>query len=215
VTAVRDSSLVLKQFSAVDPYIRQMIVRRMLEEHGIEPSFPVIASLLELTEMQKGSSIDISKEWMAERTADTVFLHRRAAQNGFEFVVNDVTTVTNDLFTFSIQRASGVKNKKGHDPSIEYVDAAAVDFPLTVRSWKAGDAFVPLGMKGKKKLSDLFGEMKLTSEQKASVPVIVSGESILWVAGVRLNDRFKITGKTKNIYKLSITYHGKENDRRQ
>lgn len=213
-STVLDSSIKLKEFNTVDPYMRQMIVRRLLEVHGIEPSFSVIASLLNLAELQKGSSVDISKEWIAERSADTIFLHRRAVQTGFEFAVHEVSTVSNDLFTFSIQRALNVKNKKSNNPSIEYVDAAAVSFPLTIRSWKPGDTMVPLGMKGKKKLSDLFGELKFTSEQKSSIPVVVSGDTILWVAGVRLNDQFKITGKTKNIYKLSITYHGKKNGRR-
>jgi len=214
-SAVTASTLRIDAFRTVDPYIRHMIVRRLLERLGIEPTFPLIASLLELTEMQKGNKLDITKEWMAVRSIDTVVLQRRSTQKEFEFRVHEASVVTNDDFTFSIRRAQGVKNKKNHHPSIEYIDAAAVTFPLTVRSWKAGDAFIPLGMKGKKKLSDLFGELKYTSEQKASVPIVVSGGDIMWIAGVRLDDRFKITGKTKSIYKLSIEYHGKENGHRQ
>jgi tRNA(Ile)-lysidine synthase len=212
---VQETSIVLKALLEADLYLRHMIVKKLLLQVHIEPSFSIIDAVLDLMNRQKGSAADIQKEWIAERTADHIVLRERSEPGGFSHLISSPSSVTNDRFTFSIRRVRNGKNKRSNDPSIEYVDGDKITFPLTVRSWSAGDAFVPLGMKGKKKISDLFGEKKMTSEQKSSTPVVVSGGAIVWVAGVRLDDRFKITGTTKSIYQLSIIRHGKKNDHRQ
>jgi tRNA(Ile)-lysidine synthase len=73
-------------------------------------------------------------------------------------------------------------------------------FPLEIRKWQKGDVFYPLGMKGKKKLSDLFIDKKLSLDQKENIRILTSEGKIVWVIGMRLDDRFKITDKTKKIY---------------
>jgi tRNA(Ile)-lysidine synthase len=212
---VQETSIALNALQDVDPYLRQMIVKKLLLHVHVEPSFSIIDAVLDLMNRQKGSAADVHKQWIAERTADHIVLRQRSESGGFSHVITSLSSVTNDRFTFSIRRVRNGKNKRSNDPSIEYVDGDRISFPLTVRSWSVGDSFMPLGMKGKKKISDLFGEKKMTSEQKSSTPVVVSGDAIVWVAGVRLDDRFKITRSTKSIYQLSITYHGKKNDHRQ
>jgi tRNA(Ile)-lysidine synthase len=72
---------------------------------------------------------------------------------------------------------------------------------LTLRHWRHGDRFHPLGMKGSKLLSDFFVDQKFTEAQKQSVFLLVSAENeILWVVGYRIDDRFKITNATKSIF---------------
>ena len=213
--AVDGTSISLKALREADQYLRHMIVKRLLLQLHIEPSFSIIDAVLDLANRQKGSAADIHKQWIAERTVDRIILRERSESGGFSHVITSPSSVVNDRFSFSVRRVRNGKNKRSSDPSIEYIDGDTISFPLTVRSWSAGDAFIPLGMKGRKKISDLFGEKKMTSEQKSFTPVVVSGDAIVWVAGVRLDDRFKITRSTKSIYQLSITYHGKENDHRQ
>lgn len=72
--------------------------------------------------------------------------------------------------------------------------------PLTLRGWRPGDSFVPTGMGGKhKKLQDLFVDAKIPKSQRASIPVLSCPEGILWVIGLRIDDRFRATGKTKEV----------------
>jgi tRNA(Ile)-lysidine synthase len=84
---------------------------------------------------------------------------------------------------------------------VALLDADKIRFPLTLRHWRHGDRFHPLGMKGSKLLSDFFVDQKFTEAQKQSVFLLVSAENeILWVVGYRIDDRFKITNATKSIF---------------
>lgn len=85
------------------------------------------------------------------------------------------------------------------DPLILCADAEKLTFPLTLRRWKKGDWFVPFGMKGRKKLSDFFTDIKLNIREKEDVWVLTSDEKIVWVVGYRPDERFKITPKTQKM----------------
>ncbi len=64
--------------------------------------------------------------------------------------------------------------------------------PVTVRQWQPGDVFYPLGAPGSKKLKDLFSDLKIPPPERRHVPVLLFGERIAWVCGLRLDERFKI-----------------------
>jgi len=80
------------------------------------------------------------------------------------------------------------------------LDADMLSFPLTLRSWNLGDAFHPFGMKGKKKLSDLFIEQKIALNQKQHIGVLENANGdIVWVQGLRIDERYKISANTKKV----------------
>lgn len=80
------------------------------------------------------------------------------------------------------------------------IDFDKLEFPLEIRKWEKGDIFYPLGMKGKKKLSDFFIDKKISISEKENTWLLTSANKIVWVIGLRLDDRFKVTDKTKKIY---------------
>ena len=84
---------------------------------------------------------------------------------------------------------------------VALLDADKIQFPLTLRHWRHGDRFHPLGMKGSKLLSDFFVDQKFTDGQKQRVMLLTSGSGdILWVVGQRIDDRFKVTSETKSVF---------------
>lgn len=88
--------------------------------------------------------------------------------------------------------------------SIASLDFDKLSFPLTIRKWKLGDRFHPLGMKGEKKLSDFLIDLKIPVNIKEKVYVLLSDDEIAWVIGYRVAEGFKIDKSTATIYKLSL-----------
>jgi len=84
--------------------------------------------------------------------------------------------------------------------SIACLDINKLEFPLKLRKWEKGDWFIPLGLKGKKKLSDFFINQKVSLADKEKTWLLLSGDDIVWVIGKRIDNRFRITSKTKKAF---------------
>ena len=84
------------------------------------------------------------------------------------------------------------------------LDADSLKFPLTWRKWKKGDAFQPLGMTHKKKLSDFMVDNKVSLADKNITTVLESEGEIVYVVGWRIDDRFKIRESTKRVLNIRV-----------
>jgi tRNA(Ile)-lysidine synthase len=85
------------------------------------------------------------------------------------------------------------------DPEVAFLDHQQLTFPLCWRQWKPGDAFHPLGMDHRKKISDFLIDKKIPVPDKNGVTVLESGGKIAWVVGHRIDDRFKVTDQTTRV----------------
>ena len=103
---------------------------------------------------------------------------------------------------FSIVETSNLKPQTSN--LIACLDADLISFPLVLRHWKQGDYFYPLGMKKKKKLARFFIDQKLSKTEKEKTWVLEMNKKIIWVVGMRIDDRFKITDKTKKMLQVSL-----------
>jgi tRNA(Ile)-lysidine synthase len=88
------------------------------------------------------------------------------------------------------------------------LDADRTGPELHVKGWEEGDRFVPLGMGGRKKLQDFFTDVKVSRDQRGSVPLVVSGDRIVWVVGFRVDERFKVTDSTRRILRVRAAISG-------
>jgi len=90
------------------------------------------------------------------------------------------------------------------DSQVACFDADKLSFPLKLRKWQEGDVFHPIGMKGRKKISDYFIDNKFSLTDKENAWLLASGDDIVWLVGHRMDDRFKITKQTQSIYQIEI-----------
>lgn len=87
-----------------------------------------------------------------------------------------------------------------HNPQKAFIDADRLIFPIVIRTWQEGDRFMPIGMRNYKKLSNFFIDQKIPLPQKDSIPILINGNGdVVWVAGLRQDNRYKVTATTKKV----------------
>lgn len=113
------------------------------------------------------------------------------------------TTLNNQAFEFNYcDKSTYALNQPANTALLDYDQLV---FPLTLRYWKEGDRFQPLGMNGQsKKLQDFFSDLKLSRFEKEEVMILESAGKICWIVGYRLDERFKITEETNKVLKIDL-----------
>ncbi len=87
--------------------------------------------------------------------------------------------------------------------NVALIDQDKLQFPLTLRRWREGDSFVPLGMTGYKKVSDFLIDEKVSQPEKDRQFVLLSGDDIVWLLGRRIDERYKVADESENILKIT------------
>ncbi|HNW97252.1 MAG TPA: tRNA lysidine(34) synthetase TilS [Bacteroidales bacterium] len=126
-------------------------------------------------------------------------------ENSLEYFIDERTKSISApvKMKFSVKENSpALKIKK--DKRLAYLDCDKLEFPLKIRKWKTGDFFYPFGMKGKKKLSDFYTDLKFSVLDKENTWLLCNGNDIVWVVGQRTDNRYKIKPKTKKILIIDV-----------
>ncbi len=114
-----------------------------------------------------------------------------------------VKEIGKEVVTQEIEKMEDIRTLN-ESPGVAFLDYQCLEFPLKIRNFKPGDRFHPLGLKGSKKIKDFFIDNKIPNFERAGIPLLISGEEIAWVVGYRIDDRFKITTKTKKVLRIGI-----------
>ena len=200
-----DGSLFLRlpPWRALDGLLQEHLLLNLLRHAGIEPSEERIVSIHGLAARQTGRRVDLGSGWEAWRDREQITLVRRTGTPGFEIPIVRGGTYAFEDFTLSVGNPEPVPSPIPADAATAFVDADRITGALCVRSWRKGDWFVPLGSGHRKKVSDLFIECKVPLHRKPHIPLVASGGDILWVCGMRLDDRFKLTPETRHAVKIT------------
>ena len=169
-----------------------------LEEFG----FTAWEDIYELVHSQSGKQV-FAPEFRLLKNRDSLILSPlQTATDNQEFLIESVASKVNfplNMVFSNVTEIGAISN------STIFVDQDKLQFPLVLRHWNEGDVFQPLGMEGKsKKVSKLFKDEKLSLIDKEATWLLCSGNQVVWVVGIRQDERFKIDSKTKKIVKIAI-----------
>lgn len=105
---------------------------------------------------------------------------------------------------FSVLNIEEIDTNFERNNAILFADFDKIKLPIILRPWQEGDWFIPLGMKGKKKISDFLIDKKISLNLKKNIFLLTSQDATLWVVNHRADDRFKLTDSTRKVLRVDI-----------
>ncbi len=224
----------IERFTEIETVYNEAIhlaKQKLLEPKGNEIHIPV----LKLLKVKPVNTIlyEIIKEYgfTAHQTADVVALlksesgkyiqsatHRVIKNRNWLIIAPNKTLEAQNILieendkqiefedgNITLETVSTQNQKLKTQNSIAQLDAKEIKFPLLLRKWMPGDYFYPLGIQKKKKLKKFLIDQKLSITQKEKIWVIEMDKKIIWVVGLRIDDRFKVNDNTKELFQISLT----------
>jgi tRNA(Ile)-lysidine synthase len=141
---------------------------------------------------------------LLSRTRDGFFLEETPATVNIILSKPGRHVLGNNVLTIEKVPIAGFAPNE--DPWTEYVTEDVFSWPLYVRSVRQGDHFQPLGMHGKsKKVQDFMVDHKLEMFEKERLRVLSNDKHIIWLIGLRLDERARVTPETQSIYRLTYS----------
>ncbi len=204
--------LTIPPFLALPIYLQDEVLRRIMDQLSVEPSMEQMDSIRTLCLQSTGRSLSLSKNHYVARDRNSLWFRAIAERPAYRMEVEIGQTITTDDFTFSTKVVHEIPKEFSTDPQREIVDGDVLGSRLTLRNRSPGDWFTPLGMTSRKKLSEFFVDEKIPLFRKQNIPVLESEGRIVWVCGMRLDDRFKVTSKTGTL--VQLTFSATKQDRR-
>ena len=202
--------LVLARLRGYDGAVIRRIFRSCLRELSpsrTSPDREVVERLIELVD-QEGKKLSLPERLIALNEAGKLALYRQGRLTfKLNLIVGKLSRLQIPRLNFKARVADGGLSSIITQPRSRKVavDLERVSLPLVVRSLKPGDRFRPLGMAGSKKLSDYLIDAKWPAYLRDEIALVCDQKGIVWVAGLQIEDRVKITSKTKRVLFLEFS----------
>ncbi len=177
------------------------IVYEVLKDFGFKPA--QTPDVVRLLESETGKYVRSGTHQVLRHRAWLIIAPLQTEAQTVVLLEGDKGTIPFEGGTISWEKIPVPKNLDTA-PTIALLDAKKIVYPLMFRRMKQGDYFYPLGLAKKKKVSRFLSSQKLSKIAREQVWVLQSGNRIAWVAGHRLDNRFKINTGTPNVVKITI-----------
>jgi len=150
-------------------------------------------------------------------TGSTKIINNHIINIDREFIIIRISKENNDIYC-KVEAGKKIDNDNFYftwnydkkpdsfskDSTVEYVDASKFDKKLLIRSIDKNDKFIPLGMRGNKKVNDYLSDQKKPLILKSDILAVCNNNDIVWVAGERINNKYRITKDSKVVAKLNF-----------
>lgn len=186
--------------------LKGLLLKTMLERELNTPLFSVdIRKIFSLTDAQTGRKVELSGGIVVFKERHYLkLLNRLNYTDNFNVNLHIGEKKTTPAGKISIQRCNRDTMVYSNNKNKEYIAADSLSTEFTIRRWKPGDSFRPLGMKGSKKVSDFLNEQKVESSGKKNHLILLNKNKVVWIIGLRIDDRFKVTSSTQKILELCL-----------
>jgi tRNA(Ile)-lysidine synthase len=182
----------------------EIILHDLLKIHGFSPeTIALVAKRMYTTAGKK--FLSPAYRLIKDRGFFILSKNSKNIEKKYFLIKKNQQKFTSSDLNLKISVISGnIEQVKNKTSAIAYIDYARLSFPLKIRKWKTGDFFYPLGMTGKKKLSDFFIDSKIPLSDKEDIYVLESAGNIAWILNHRIDNRFRVIGTTEKILRISI-----------
>lgn len=176
----------------------RLILWKWLGESGFTSA--QMDEIINLTESQPGRKI-FGEVFTVVKDREYLVLDK-SEESDIETLVFDSLEQLSKSGLFEMEVKS--KSDLSIDPKNEnaYLDLQKIKFPLTYRRWKSGDRFIPFGSQKVQKVKDFLTHQKVPAHSKKEVKVLLADNDIIWVVGLRIDNRFSITSDSKEVLHL-------------
>lgn len=206
-----------KQLFNKEEAITSRVIRNALVEYSksnYDFEMKHISEISYLAKKNSGKRVDLPNKIYAENIYGDIYIKKRIKKqildNKLEIVINknDIDGKKVEFYNYKIE-FSVIDNNKDtllykKDPLKKFFDFDLIEDSIVIRKRKDGDKMIPLGMKGSKKIKDIFIDSKIPKEQRDFIPIIEFDNSIAWLTGIKVSEDYKVNNKTKNILMIYI-----------
>ncbi|WP_281637969.1 tRNA lysidine(34) synthetase TilS [Flavobacterium marginilacus] len=175
----------------------QSYLYQWLKEFG----FTAWDDIYDLVNSQSGKQV-FAADFRLLKDRDSLILSPIDETEEVEFLIDESTKEIKIPLKMAFSKVTAISVASN---TVIFVDADQLVYPLVLRKWKTGDVFSPFGMGGKsKKVSKLYKDEKLSLIEKENTWLLCSNNQIVWVIGIRADERFRTINSTKNILKIEL-----------
>ena len=184
----------IKKVTNIDAYLYELLKRY---------NFTQWDDIRGLLDSQSGKQIISKTHKLLKDREHLILVKNSEVENKTALINKSSKEVAVSLGKIKLSIAKKISKE---DSDVIYLDSAKLNFPLKVRNLLSGDYFYPFGMNGKKKVSKYLKDKKISIYDKDKVLILeTSKNKIIWVVGMRLDDRFSVTDNTKEITKIELS----------
>ena len=206
--------ITISQFKSLHIAMQRRVIKYLLERLSSKTMGIGYVHVMAVVNLINGNrsngSLDLPFCMKIEREYDTLILSKakdesalRAASFTYDVKIPGIIDIREADMRIKIDLVDGEDNDFTDDRAI-YMDYNAIALPLEIRNVKEGERMQPLGMEGTKKIKEIFIDEKIPKKRRSRIPLLVDRKSVLWIMGVKMSDRVRLTNTTEKVVKAEI-----------
>jgi tRNA(Ile)-lysidine synthase len=206
-------ALDLNRFFSLEPALQRRVLRLGVARLGADLSLtaPQVASLMALAGSERSGGLislgETGEGVQVARAGAVLHIMKALPDPPREATLLPDCPATVDSpagWRWHLSRRAYRPGDPWPPPDVAWLNPPRVSLPLTVRGWRPGDRFWPLGAPGPKKLQDFLVDAKIPRWLRPHLPLVAAAGEIVWVAGVRITDPVKLLPASREVVEITV-----------